>query len=169
VIAWTAIKYSQFLSLVSEGLTSPPGASSVTVVLIVLGCLAAFPILTMIRLAERDSRWRLLPINRRERIVRSVFRYFFQLGFVLLTCTVAMTAWICKRELNPEMWPAWVVLATVFWGPALSASFIDALTFRQAIHRYKLYTKAKLFLPLFPRPQRYFLQEARDHEIRGTR
>jgi hypothetical protein len=114
-IAWAASKYLRFLSHVRVSLASGYGASSVTAILVILGCLAALPILTMVRPAGRNSRWRLLPLNRRERAFTNGFQYAFQLGFVLLAFTAAVTAWICERDVNPGMWLMWVALATIFW------------------------------------------------------
>ncbi|MGH9401901.1 MAG: hypothetical protein ACRD2P_07325 [Terriglobia bacterium] len=86
------------------------------------GLLGGASILTMMRPAGRDSRWRLLPLNRREHVFKDAFQYVCQLGFVLLACAVVVTARICEQDVNAGIWLVWVALATVFW-----ASFVRSI------------------------------------------
>jgi hypothetical protein len=115
VIAWAGVKYAQFLRNLDKSLPDNHAAASITVVMAMLGCFAALPILVTLRPAGGNPRWRLLPLTDRERVFLSAFQLVFQAPFILLVCTAAATAWVCRRQINPGIWLLWVALAMAFW------------------------------------------------------
>lgn len=120
-MAWLALRYLRFLGHVSNSLVSQAAKSWVSLVLLILGCLAAAPILAMMHPARENPRWRLLPLNRKDRIFTSGFQYVFQFPFILLVFAIASTAWVCRQGVDPAIWFFWAAVSTAFWAAAVRA------------------------------------------------
>lgn len=125
-IAWLAIRYLRFLGHLSSSLDSQDAKLSVSVVLVILGSLASAPILAMMRQARENPRWRLLPLNRGERILTSAFQYFFQLPLVFLVWPSRGQRGSAGGELIRHSGFSGVPWQPLF-GPLLSVQFTEDL------------------------------------------